>query len=61
MKLTVEIGKDLVITKLALLWLAKKQAGAQYGLIIKKGEDWLKAEIATRKVDQSKLNSLQVN
>lgn len=59
--LVTEIGKDLVITKLVLTWLAKKQAGAQYALIIKKAEGWLKTEIASRKVDDSKLSNLEVN
>lgn len=59
--LVTEIGKDLVITKLVLTWLAKKQAGAQYTLIIKKAEGWLKTEIASRKVDDSKLSNLEVN
>lgn len=51
-----EIGKDIVITKLVLLWLQLNKAGKQYSLIIKKAESWLNKTIIEQKVDESKLS-----
>ena len=49
----------MVITKLVLLWLQKQNVGKQYGLIVKKGEGWLKKSITDRKVDEAKLNAIE--
>jgi hypothetical protein len=43
--LSLNIKKEIVITKLVLLWLEKQQAGRQYSLIIKKAQAWLKKAV----------------
>lgn len=54
-----EIGKEVVITKLVMLWLQKKQVGQEYSLILRKADGWLNKAIANGKLDQAKLTSIE--
>ncbi len=53
------IGAEIVITKLVILWLNKNHPQKQYSLIIKKAVSWLKKALNEKGIDETKLEIIE--